>query len=331
MTVAVEVASKIFHAPFEVKDDSTGSVQAAFSVFNVIDSDGDVVKPSAFTDGQEVPMCWAHRWEQPIGRGVVKVGRKQAVFDGAFFLDTDAGMEAYKTVKNMGNLQEWSFGFRILEAEDGEFEDRGVQFLKKLELFEVSPVLVGANRETRTVAIKGANYDPLSSLKDMMAEMRGAMSAMRSAMTRMERAMEMEASADPDGTKGAIAPHTTPKDADATWDGPAEVAAMPATVATLRAKHAWVDPDGDPDAKASYKFPHHPADSTAAIRAAVNNAKARLSQANIPDGDRAGVLRHLNGHFPPESGIEPADGKQLADDSDALIREALERELMDCN
>src|SRR3990167_5294893 len=186
-------------ADLEFKDEASGTVQAAFSVFNTIDSDGDVVKPSAFKDGQEVPMVWSHKWDNPIGKGTVKVSRKQAVFDGAFFLDTDAGMEAYKTGKNMGNLQEWSFGFRILEAEDGEFEDRGVQFLKKLELFEVSPVRVGANRETRTVAIKGANYDPLSSLKDMMAEMRGAMSAMRSAMTRMERAMEMEASADPDG------------------------------------------------------------------------------------------------------------------------------------
>jgi len=201
MTTAVELASKTFRAPFEVKDDATGSVQAAFSVFNVIDSDGDVVKPSAFTDGQEVPMCWAHQWDQPIGRGTVKVGRKQAIFDGHFFLDTAAGMEAYKTVKAMDNLQEWSFGFRVLEAEDGEFEDRGVQFLKKLELFEVSPVLVGANRETRTVDIKGANYDPLSGLKDMMAEMRGAMGAMRSAMTRMERAMEMEAGSEPDEIK----------------------------------------------------------------------------------------------------------------------------------
>ena len=106
---------------------------------------------------------------------------------------------------------------------------------------------------------------------------------------------------------------------------------MAATAATLRAKHAWVDPDGDPDAKSSYKFPHHPADSTAAIRAAVNNAKARLSQANIPDGDRAGVLRHLNGHFPSESGTEPIDGKQSVDDSDGLIAEALERELIDCS
>ena len=96
-------------AAVEFKDEATGTVQAAFSVFNTIDSDGDVVKPSAFKDGQAVPMTWSHKWDQPIGKGTVKVGRKQAVFDGHFFLDTQAGMEAYKTVKNMGALQEWSF------------------------------------------------------------------------------------------------------------------------------------------------------------------------------------------------------------------------------
>src|SRR3990167_10749835 len=209
MTTATKTATKVYTAPFKIKDDSTGAVEAAFSVFNIIDSDGDVVRPGAFKDGQEVPMVWAHQWDKPVGRGVVKVGRKQAIFDGNFFLDTQAGMEAYRTVKNMGNLQEWSFGFRVLEAEDGQFEDMGVQFLKKLELFEVSPVLVGANRETRTLAIKGAVPD-LSDLKDMMAEMRGAMGTMRTAMGRMERAMGMEAGAGEADDKGAIPAHTTP-------------------------------------------------------------------------------------------------------------------------
>ena len=209
MTTAIETREKRFYAPFvEVKDDGPGSVQAAFSVFNVIDSDGDVVKPSAFQDGQEVAMVWSHNWDQPIGKGTVKVGRKQAVFDGHFFLDTMAGLEAWKTVKAMDNLQEWSFGFRVLEAEDGTFEEMGVQFLKKLELFEVSPVLIGANRETRTLSVKldkllgsTGNYDPLSGFKDMMEEMRGAMGAMRSAMARMDRAMGMEAGQSPDEEK----------------------------------------------------------------------------------------------------------------------------------
>jgi hypothetical protein len=54
----------------------------------------------------------------------------------------------------MGDLQEYSWGFRILEAEPGEFEGRAVRYIKGAELFEVSPVLVGANRETYTLGIK---------------------------------------------------------------------------------------------------------------------------------------------------------------------------------
>jgi ATP-dependent Clp protease protease subunit len=61
--------------------------------------------------------------------------------------------------------------------------------------------------------------------------------------------------------------------------------------------HAWVNDAGDPEAKASYKFPHHAAGTdTAANINGVNNALARLSQADIPDGDRSGVKAHLNAH-----------------------------------
>src|SRR3990167_3668229 len=109
-----ERMDKWITADLEVKDDGAGTVQSAFSVFNVIDSDGDVVKPSAFKDGQEVPMVWSHKWDAPIGKGTVHVGRKQATFDGHFFLDTQAGLEAYKTVKNMaGDRKSGGEGKRV--------------------------------------------------------------------------------------------------------------------------------------------------------------------------------------------------------------------------
>ena len=62
MTPGIEPATKVYTAPFVLKDDNMGSV----------------VKPSAFTDGREVPMIWSHRWEAPIGKGTLKVCRKQA-------------------------------------------------------------------------------------------------------------------------------------------------------------------------------------------------------------------------------------------------------------
>jgi HK97 family phage prohead protease len=144
-------------APLEVKADAPeGSVRAAFSIFNTIDSSSDVVLPTAFEDGREVLLSPAHDWgAPPIGKGVVRVRPDHAEFDGAFFLSTAGGREWYESVKAAGALQQWSFGYEILDAERGEFQGKAVQFLKKLKVLEVSPVLVGDNQRTHTVAVKG--------------------------------------------------------------------------------------------------------------------------------------------------------------------------------
>lgn len=82
------------------------------------------------------------------------------------------------------------------------------------------------------------------------------------------------------------------------WDGPATVAAAPNDESVLRYMHAWVEAGADPTAKTAYKFPHHaPNTGSAAVLPAVRNALARLSQANIPESDRAAVERHLRAHL----------------------------------
>ena len=132
-----------------------GSVQAVFSTFDVVDSDNDVVLATAFTDGQPVPMTWAHQWTMPVGKGIVRVMPDAAMFDGAFFLETDAGAEAYKTTKSMGVLQEWSWGFRVIDAAFEQRDQQLIRVIKAAQVFEVSPVLVGAGVGTYTAAIKG--------------------------------------------------------------------------------------------------------------------------------------------------------------------------------
>jgi HK97 family phage prohead protease len=105
-------------------------------------------------------MVWAHKWDMPIGKGRIKEDDGKATFDGEFFMDTDSGQEAYKIVKNMGDMQQWSFGYRVNDAETAPFKsadsenEQDARYLKDLTVFEVSPVLVGANQETYTMAIK---------------------------------------------------------------------------------------------------------------------------------------------------------------------------------
>lgn len=145
---------------FEFKAEKEGSFRATFARFNVVDRDGDVTMPDAFTRGQEVRIAqWGHNWGAPaVGKGAIDFDGERAWVDGEFFLDTTAGIDTYRAVKNLGALQEWSYGFAIKERSFGEFGDppRHVQFLRRLDVFEVSPVMIGAGIGTGTDAIKGA-------------------------------------------------------------------------------------------------------------------------------------------------------------------------------
>ena len=138
-----------------------GKVEAVFSVFNEIDSDGDVVLPNSIKSGygeNGVAMVWAHDWKKPIGRGEIVSDGDKATFKGQFIMDTQEGRDAYATVKAMGDLQQWSFGYEVLDSENGSFQKDGIsqnaRYLKELKVWEVSPVLVGANQNTYTVGVK---------------------------------------------------------------------------------------------------------------------------------------------------------------------------------
>lgn len=141
----------------EVAD--TGEVSALFSTFGLVDKDDDIVEATAFKDGQAVPLCWAHKWDKPVGRGLIKVTPNGAVFDGRFFMDTHAGKEAHGLVKAMGDLQEYSWGFRVTDSDYMDKDGRKVRVIKGATVYEVSCVLVGAGQGTRTLAIKASAAD----------------------------------------------------------------------------------------------------------------------------------------------------------------------------
>ena len=142
-------------------DEVEGKVEAVFSVFNSVDSDGDVVLPNSIKSGygdKGVAMVWGHDWKDVIGRGEIVQDNDKAVFKGQFIMDTERGREAYNTVKAMGDLQQWSFGYEVLDSENGSFQKDGkssdARYLKELKVWEVSPVLVGANQNTYTIGVK---------------------------------------------------------------------------------------------------------------------------------------------------------------------------------
>lgn len=187
---------------FKALDEETGKVEAVFSVFNNLDTDGDVVVSGAIKSGfkdNQVPMVFAHKWDQPIGKGVIEQDDEKATFKGNFFMDTEAGKEAYQLAKAMDDLQEWSFGFRINDSEIKKFKaddnspEVDARFLKDLTVYEVSPVLVGANRETYTLSIKSgeeAVYEA-SNIKDSHEKMEDEKDLFETAEEAEKRAEEL--------------------------------------------------------------------------------------------------------------------------------------------
>ncbi|MCP3805381.1 HK97 family phage prohead protease [Allokutzneria sp. A3M-2-11 16] len=144
----------------EIKDAEAGTVSAVFSTFDVVDAHGDVTLAGAFADGAPVVIsAYGHgSWEGklPVGKGVIRATDTEAILDGTFFLSTVAGRETFEVVKALAedSLGEWSYGYDADEYSFGEHADRHVRFLKALTVHEVSPVLLGAGVNTRTLTVK---------------------------------------------------------------------------------------------------------------------------------------------------------------------------------
>jgi hypothetical protein len=147
----------------EIKSHAQGTVTAVFSTFNVVDLDGDVTLPGAFDPGAQVVLSpWNHSafttGALPAGKGVIRSDLREAVMDGQFFMNSAIGRETFETVKSLAEsgLGEWSYGFDILDSDAGMFQQQSVRFLKRLKVYEVSPVLRGAGIDTRTVDVKSS-------------------------------------------------------------------------------------------------------------------------------------------------------------------------------
>ena len=157
------------NAPIELKEDGdTRYIEAVFSLFETIDSDNDVTKANALRSGysgNKVPLVWNHDWSKVIGRGIIETDNQKAVFKG-YFLETEAGKEAYETVKAMQDMQQFSYGFQVMKSEKGSHidskgEEVPVRVLQDVKVWEVSPVLVGSQQNSFVQALKSGleSYD----------------------------------------------------------------------------------------------------------------------------------------------------------------------------
>lgn len=155
-----------------VKDADKGLVEAVFSTFGVLDSDGDITLPGAIEDGAEVVIsAYGHRshWGSlPVGKGRIRTTDTEAILEGQFFLDTTAGRETFEVVKELvdDRLGEWSWSLHDVKSHRGDLNGRSVNFIDSVRIKEVSPVLIGASIGTRTLSAKArAALDELEHIR----------------------------------------------------------------------------------------------------------------------------------------------------------------------
>lgn len=141
--------------------DGRGVIEGYASLFNVADSDADVVAPGAFDaslrahvrSGRQLPILWQHDATRPLGVWrLVKTDAVGLFVSGQLFIHEVAqAAEAYALVKQ-GALSGLSIGYRPERARRDP--KRGVRILEQIRLFEISLVTFPALETARVSAVK---------------------------------------------------------------------------------------------------------------------------------------------------------------------------------
>lgn len=161
-------------------DEAEGIVECFVAGIGNKDSVGDICAPGAFSASlrRRTPrVVWGHDWNQPIGKvlDIYEVGAndprlprkmREAGIGGLyarvqFNLKSERGREAFASISFFGMDQEWSIGYKTLDAVYDNA--RQANILKEVELYEVSPVLHGANQLTGTISIKSDDQEKAAS------------------------------------------------------------------------------------------------------------------------------------------------------------------------
>lgn len=150
------------------QDDAPGTFEAVVSVFGNVDQGGDVVMPGAFertlaewAAKERLPaVVWSHDWDNVIGRTLALKETREGLFVKArLYVEDEASNADARRVHYLlkdGAVGEFSFGYAPREVAYEQRDGQDVRLIKDLDLFEVSPTLVGMNPATRLVGIKAA-------------------------------------------------------------------------------------------------------------------------------------------------------------------------------
>ncbi|MDW9825268.1 HK97 family phage prohead protease [Sinorhizobium meliloti] len=152
-----------------------GTFEGYGSIFGNVDAYGEKVVPGAFVEslakhrreGTNVLMLWQHDPDNPIGVWEDLAEDAKGLYGkGRLILEIQKAREvrALMLQKAIGGL---SIGYREIDTEP----DGNVRLLKKLELYEISPVAFPANRRARIGAVKFGEFEALARRGERLQEL----------------------------------------------------------------------------------------------------------------------------------------------------------------
>ncbi len=172
--------TKTLAAKIKSADAETGEFSAIVSVFNNVDLHGDRILPGAFADslaawqksGDPIPVVWSHMWHDLDAHiGHVDPAKARELepgdpdlpesladlgglyVDGVLDVSESGGRKAAKLLASR-RVNQFSFAYDVRDEGEG---DDGANELRRLDLLELGPTLLGANPATTLVDAKAAD------------------------------------------------------------------------------------------------------------------------------------------------------------------------------
>lgn len=266
--------------------DETERTFTAWASKPVLDRDGEIIAHDAWEvdNFKSNPvLLWAHDYSMPpVGKVLWVKQQKNGLKFMPKFAPTDMGKELFQLYFD-GFLNTFSVGFIPKDFEEDEEET--VQFMGWFgDIFE-KPVLTYTDVELLEISCVPVPSCP-AALVERMASGQIKAKGLKKAIA--------------DTASKTVIPFKKydldPE--DAIWDGPAE--RKEADTEDLLLMSTWYDAES-PDAKSSYKLPHHRAEGHNTVWRGVATAMVALlggrGGVDIPDDDRRGVHSHLSKHY----------------------------------
>lgn len=152
------MSKKLQHKSYEFSDlhvdADSRTISGYASVFNVIDSDGDMITKGSFSktlseNKQRIVHLYQHNPVQLLGRPTVLVEDEKGLYFETTIADTALGNEVLELYRN-GTIKEHSIGFQTVKSSNkGSYNE-----ISEVKLFEFSSVTWGANSQAQFTGFK---------------------------------------------------------------------------------------------------------------------------------------------------------------------------------